>query len=89
MSSLNRPAPWPGSTDGHDKTFHIDTKSFAEIEEWKNTHHMSCDIPEWRDGFTPTSKYSYQFRETGIGDEIKIICACGAEFAPVSQAENI
>ena len=72
-----------------DKVFTIPAEKLAEIINWMNEHNKECGLPECYGGFTPTSKYTHTFRETGIGDNTKIVCDCGAEFYSAAGDENI
>lgn len=81
--SLNRPASRPGRPDsGKVGLFEIPEDKMKQMIEWKEEHNKTCRIPEWMDGFTPTHKYSFEFRMTGIGDSIFLVCDCGVRFYP-------
>lgn len=91
MSKHPSEAPYPG---GHDddgpKTFVIPKDKMDQIKEWKEGHNAKCRIPfEWYGGVTPFRKYKFTFQESGLGDDIHIICDCGAKFYPDAGDENI
>lgn len=84
-----KPSPYPGKPEEiGEKNFTISEKSMLEINEWRKEHNKKCDIPEWMAFFTPTSKYTYTFCETGIGDNPQIHCQCGEKFYPPSASED-
>lgn len=85
-----RPSLFPGKPeeDG-EKIFTISEKAMLEIKAWKEEHNQKCEIPEWMAFFTPTSKYTYEFCETGLGDNPRIRCQCGEKFYPPAASEDL
>lgn len=63
-----------------EKTFTMPEDKMQEMAQWRREHDKKCRLPEWSGGVTPTSKYIYTFRESGLGDTIYIVCDCGEKF---------
>ena len=79
----NLEAPWGGRPDsGKVGLFEIPEDKMQQLVAWKEEHNKTCRIPEWLNMFTPTHKYQFEFRLTGIGDNIILRCDCGEKFYP-------
>ncbi|MDA2922481.1 hypothetical protein MYX07_04425 [Patescibacteria group bacterium AH-259-L07] len=73
-----------------EKVFTIPADVMKEIREWTMEHSKDCPIPgEWHSGFTPTSKYCYEIRESGIADCVTIKCDCGESHAAIGDVSSL
>ncbi len=79
------------STVQENKVFEISAAKWAEMKKWMEEHNKQCQIGKARcyRGFTPTSKYIFTFRPTGIGDNPKVLCDCGEGFYSSAGDEDI
>lgn len=62
--------------------FEIPEDKLDQIIDWKDKHNQVCKIPEWMETSIPTHKYKFEFRITGLGDSVQIICNCGMAYYP-------
>lgn len=61
--------------------FTVDPDKALQYRQFMNEHDATCKYPRrFHSGFTPTSKYMFTVRETGLGTSFQLICDCGEKY---------